>query len=245
MKEQRGKDFLGLFLLGILFLSVFLGSVDFVSAASHGSDGAFKQIWDSLFGNVFNFDTGEEGEFFGQSYEKLLLVFLLVMLVYSVMEQLKLSENQGINWAISFAVGVLGFIAVKDETIDLILTNYTALGVVLTSILPLVIVLFFAIKLRQNNKTNIVGILVPKVIYVLFSIYLFFSWASYEGADQTLKNVYLLTFVVVFLWMAFIEKKAMKWVGKEIIHAKVDSFKDKIKKQAAKRDAEAADVDAQ
>lgn len=207
--KRESKRFLGLFLLSILFVSVIIGCISFVSAAE--GDGALKGVWDALFGGLFS---GADGTLFGMPYVKLLLIFLVVMLVYAVMEQLALSDNQLINWAISIAVGFLSFMFVKEETIDLILTNYTALGVTLTSVLPLIIIIFFAMKLKEQHPTDIFGIIVPKAIYLLFSVYLLLTWVNYPaGEDDTLRMVYIFAFVGVLVWWV-LEKKVWDWYMK-------------------------------
>jgi len=114
-----------------------------------------------------------------------------------------------LKWAFSLVVATLSFLFVRPETITGIVGTYEALGVVLTSIIPLLIILGFTIKLRASDKWGAYAGLINKVLLIGF-----FLWMILKYADDSTKfsTFYLGTALIALVWV-FIEKKAWKWLS--------------------------------
>lgn len=220
MEKRR---ILGIFLFAILIISF----LSFVSAAE--GDGVFKALWDAFFGGVFDGFDGSGGFDFKLEISRYLLVGILALLVYSISQGIPFlsSQKDYIKWAFAIAVALLGFLFVTAEEIKLLLTNYEALGVVITSIIPLIILFVFGFELRSKNPA-VAGI-VNKILYIGFAFYLLFTWASAESSP--LRNVYLVTFVIVIIWL-FIEKQIWQKYMKEKFEAGARKLKEKFRKSS-------------
>ncbi len=229
------KSVIGLFIIGLLFVGLIIGSIGITSASQFSEPvGVVKSLWDALFGGLF-----ESGSFnlHGSKIEisRILLMFLVVLMIYSVSDFLPFfpQDKDYLRWLFAGVIAVLSFLFVDGEDIRLILTNYEVLGVMLTSIIPLAIILAFTFKMHERNKKYANIINTPLLIG--FAIYTLFKWATFEGS--VLRNVYLITLVIVGLLFLF-QKKIFKWVEKEKIEGEIDEFEGQVKRQDAKRKIE-------
>ena len=139
-----------------------------------------------------------------------LLTALLVMLVYAVAAKMPFLSGtsdgaKALRWGFSIVVGILGFILVDGQEIQTILTNYQALGVALTSIIPLVILatFFWEFKNSSNATMKAVGGVIEKPLFVLFGVYLVIKWAVLAGEGSALAWIYILTLIIVVIWLLF------------------------------------------
>ena len=234
--ERGSKGILGLFLFGLLIMSFVIGSVGFVSAQG---EGVIKQLWNTFFGGLFG-----EGSFIAGSQveiSRILLMFLVLLVVYSVSDFLPFfpKDKDYIKWLFAGAVAVLSFLFVEGEDIRFILTNYEALGVMLTSIIPLAIILAFTFKLGKKDK-RMAYFLNPFLI-IGFILYSLVKWFNFVGSDN-LKSVYLWTAFLGFIWLI-----GWKWFlikeEEEALKAKLAILESKLKLQEAKRNLEAQSLD--
>jgi hypothetical protein len=234
---KRGSNkILSLFLFGLLFISFVIGSVGFVSA----DDGIIKKLWDTFFGGLFEdnyFNIGDNQI----EISRILLMFLVLLLVYSISDFLPFfpQNKDYIKWLFAGVVAVLSFLFVSGEDIKLILTNYEALGVMLTSIIPLVIIMAFTFKLGEKNKK--MAYFVNPFLIIGFILYSILKW-HYFTADGPLKTAYLWTAALGFIWLI-----GWTWFLKKYEKAAFEGVTDvlgmNLKKQQAKRKAEAESFD--
>jgi len=236
---RGSKGILGLFLFGLLIMSFVIGSVGFVSAQE---EGVIKQLWNTFFGGLFDKDSftleGSQVEI-----SRILLMFLVLLVVYSVSDFLPFfpeeKEKDYIKWLFAGAVAVLSFLFVDGKDIELILTTYEAWGIMLTSIIPLAIIMAFTFKLGKKNK-RMAYFLNPFLI-IGFILYSVVKWYNFVGADN-LRAVYLWTAFLGFIWLIgwtwFLRKH-----GEAAFKGAVDILESNLKKQQAKRNLEAQSLD--
>ncbi len=136
---------------------------------------------------------------------KFLLIFLVVIIVYAIANFLPFfpPEQPGIKWTFSIVIGILAFIFVKPEEIEILLKTYEALGIALTTIIPLVIILTFTYKLRETNAG--LATIVNKVVLIIFLGYLLFQWLTFEvpvNKDApTLAWLYPICAAITLFWL--------------------------------------------
>lgn len=203
-KEMKTLSFV---LLGLLVTSFLIGVVsagpldDAISKAFSGSSG------------LFNLSSSAQ-----DGLARILLIALVVMLVYSVITFLPFfPKNETISWVVSIIVGILSFMFVNIADIKTLMANYEALGIALTSILPLIIIIVFTYKLREK-EAGIASIVNPTII-ILFSIYAVIRWfTAASGSD--LKWIYLITLIAAIIW-AFIEKWVYFKMFKQVLKGEV------------------------
>ena len=237
--KRGSKGILGLFLFGLLIMSFVIGSVGFVSAQE---EGVIKQLWNTFFGGIFDegfFNIGDNKV----EISRILLMFLVLLVVYSVSDFLPFfpKDKDYIKWLFAGAVAVLSFLFVDGKDIELILTTYEAWGIMLTSIIPLAIIMAFTFKLGKNNK-RMAYFLNPFLI-IGFILYSVVKWYNFVGADN-LRAVYLWTAFLGFIWLIgwtwFLRKH-----GEAAFKGAVDILESNLKKQQAKRKAEAESLDSE
>lgn len=148
---------------------------------------------------------------------KLLLIFLVVIIVYAIATFLPFfpPAQPGIRWVFAIIIGILAFIFVKPEEIEVLLKTYEALGIALTTIIPLVILLTFTYELQQNSPG--IAIIVNKVVLIIFFGYLLFQWVTLEvpvNKDApALAWLYPICAVITLFWLlgeGYFSKKIKK-----------------------------------
>jgi hypothetical protein len=167
---------------------------------------------------------------------KILLMLLVVLLVYSIFSFIPIfpKDNPYIQWGVSIIVGILSFVFVSTENIKYILANYEALGIMLTTIIPLVILIVFTTQMRKSGF-EYAG-LINKVLILGYAIYVGVRWASITWNLDTSKPVpelawlYPLTIVGLIIWL-IIEK----WVWYKFLKAAASGGMDEAKKVMVSR----------
>jgi hypothetical protein len=189
------KKFLVIGLLGLFMISMFAG---IVSAGT---------LWDRFSSGDIMSDETKGG------ISKILLIVLVVLLVYSVAEALPFlgGDKEGVRWAFSIVVGILSFIFVSTEMVMTILTTYEALGIALTSFVPLIILMVFMWQLKEDHAA-IAGF-IKNPVYILFITYLVYKWI-FTLEENPLQIIYLVAAITALIWM-FVEDRAHKKLDKE------------------------------
>jgi hypothetical protein len=136
---------------------------------------------------------------------RILLVALVAMLVYSVVDYLPFvsTGNTGLKWGIAIVIAVLSFLFVPMEDLQLLLVNYEALGIALTSIVPLIILMIFSVRFEIEMRTKTPGMmfyvkLINKLLFVLFGVYLLIK--SLQFYDTWLFWIYVISLAVIGFW---------------------------------------------
>jgi signal transduction histidine kinase len=172
------------------------------------------------------------------SLPSLLLAALLLMVIYSILDSFPLvgKNNKGIQWAISSIVSILAFLYIDANTIQTILANYEIMGVVLTSIIPFVIIIFFSVKLEQDNPR--VASFVNPPLAIIFIFYSFYKYWNLE--NNVLSWIYLSTLVLSLIWLIF-RKRISSMLWKYTLNTTTDELKEseKLKIQLEIRDLQA------
>lgn len=161
---------------------------------------------------------------------KLLLMILVIIIIYSIASFLPFipQDKDYINWLIAAIVGILSFMFVSKENIDYIIVTYEALGIMLTSLLPLIAILVITYKLRERYG-DIASIVNPALI-VGFLIYIGIKWIkmtpslSQFSSWPELAYVYPATFIITVVWLV-LEKRISKWIFKKAMLGSIDKFR--------------------
>jgi hypothetical protein len=137
-------------------------------------------IEDSSNSKVFNFSEkldiwlkggeGTSAEDLGELLKWLVLI-LVIILIYSALSFVNFPENGIAKIAIAIIVGFLATFLITTAELLTSLQSYTALGVTLTLFFPIMILGFFTIVVA--TKGNPVGIFLQKIMWVIYSVYLF------------------------------------------------------------------------
>lgn len=197
---KKGHKILALFLLGLFAISIIAGIVAAQTLADDTKNflsNSFSSISSKLGGTRATIGTT-------------LLTILLILLVYSIVSFIPFIEGKPtVQLIISIIVGILGTLYLVPADIKAILTTYSALGIVLTTIFPLIILITFDIKLTTNTDPKY-GI-ATKAMWMIFIGYLLYAWAT-APSGTALTIIYIITLVAVVVWWFFGKYIKMWWL---------------------------------
>ncbi len=138
---------------------------------------------------------------------KILLATLVVLLVYSIASFVPFISERGetIQWLFAIIIGALGFLFVSPENIQFIMSNYEALAIALTTILPLLIIIGFSLRIATDeNYTLSWATFISRFAIVLFIIYDIGRWLTISwnpsGPTPELAWVYPLSLIIALIW---------------------------------------------
>jgi len=116
-------------------------------------------------------DKSASGEFI-----KLFFMLLVIILIYSSLTSVKFPEEAPLRWLLAGITGFLATILISGDEIIAILESYKALGIAMTLFFPLMILAFFTFVVA--TKVSVFGILIQRILWMIYSIYLFFRAAG-------------------------------------------------------------------
>ena len=112
------------------------------------------------------------------------ILALIVLLIYSALAFVKFPESATLRLIISIVVGFLATFFITTEELITAMQSYTALGIAMTVFFPIMILGFFTLVVA--SKANPIGIYLQRILWLIYSIYLFFR----AGILLLLKNAY-------------------------------------------------------
>jgi len=172
-------------------------------AATQTIGNKISEWWSSSSDFSFLKDNGQLTTL-GSALGKILLMILLGLMVYSILGAMGELFHPKVRGLVAFIVAILGFLFIPSANIQFIVANYEALGITLTTILPLIIVLMFTIKMSSVNP-EYSWIINPAVI-ILFGVYLVARWAGLIWATEfknipILVYVYPISLIILITWL--------------------------------------------
>jgi hypothetical protein len=152
-----------------------------------------------------------------QNLSKILLTALVALLTYEIVGFLPFIGNEGIKWGVSIIVAILSFLYISPGDILAIVTVYGALGIALTSVLPLVIIMFFSLRFEETmaekgSNKKVYAQLFDTLIFIIFGIYQIYMIISPLPGTSGLRYLYLITAVIMFIWAIQLKKITIKFV---------------------------------
>jgi len=175
------------FAIGVFALLLFTFLLGFVHVGNSATSA-------SVTGNaIFGSNSGGMsfiGDFFTNWQEggldinvaKYILFFILGLLIFSVLRMTNFPPVKGLQFIVSLIVSFLAVAYITPEEVFVIISTYTTLGVVLTTILPFVILCLFTVALvapiHIDRGRNIVSAV--SLPAVLLSILMWFFFCLYS-----------------------------------------------------------------
>jgi hypothetical protein len=170
-------------ILGILFFS-FVFSVWIVSAqvttpASPDPIGKFFEWIKGSLSKTLNVwkDPSDGSTKPDDALMKILFLCLVVLLIYSALAYANFPDSFGggsgfVRFLLSLVTGILATLYITPKEVFSLMQSYTALGVALITFFPIMILLFFTIVVAR--KASPIGIFSQKLLWLGYSLYLFF-----------------------------------------------------------------------
>ena len=108
---------------------------------------------------------------------------LVILLIYSALSSVGFPESAGLRWPVAIIVGFIATMFISSEEIIAAMLSYQALGITLIVFFPLVILAFFTFTVA--SKANPFGLVLQRVAWIIYSIYLFIRTGLALGAAYT------------------------------------------------------------
>ena len=194
---------------------------DFISDAGEMIGGIISSILESM-----GFDT-----FSGKNATaQFLLMFITIMLVYSVMDFLGFFSTENdkgwINWMIAIAAGILGFLYIPVEMIETIADQYKFMAIALNIILPWGVVMAFIwrLQLKAFEGDGKINLETAKAISWIVGLsligYLFFKITSdpkFVGAVKWIAVIGIIIIIIFLIFISYVMRGYLKGKGKAIM----------------------------
>ncbi|MCX8159134.1 MAG: hypothetical protein N3D20_02480 [Candidatus Pacearchaeota archaeon] len=118
---------------------------------------------------------------------KWLFLILIILLIYSTLAFTNFPPNAVVRILISIISGALATFLIATEEFLTIIQSYSAMGIALSVFLPIFILGFFTLVVA--TKVNPIGILLQRIIWLVFSLYLFLKSAIFYAISSNCKNI--------------------------------------------------------
>lgn len=139
-------------------------------------------IQDAIQDPIKDLFTKWEGGQLSTNIAKYLFLALLAIILYSLSSVLPFlsDQNEWLKWGFAIIVGFLATAFITPEEVYLLLVSYGAMGMVISSVIPLIILFFFTYELEKKNKRF--GSTLTTMVWVGFVIFMVYrliaGWAS-------------------------------------------------------------------
>lgn len=213
------KKTVGIFVLSILFLS-FLST--FALAQGIGS-----KIFDPI---KSMFTDWEEGNL-SINIAKYLLTGLVFIFVYGVTKFLPIVKglNKYIQFLFALVVAFLSMAFTSSSDLYAVMVSYTAMGFVMSAIVPMMILIFFSIEM---SKENFGSKILARFMWFLFVVVMAYKLIEGYSSDQIKGNMliaYIAVIVFTILWIWKFEKKFVgKLIKEEFLTLEETNLRDNI-----------------
>lgn len=245
MRKERVITLLVLFLLVaplvLSFVSAQLqldGSGDNSGSVVGSSSGA-AAIFDPIKELFSNWENGKTSE----NVAKYLLWVIVGLFVYSILDYIPFTKGKGRGWIRAVLAIVIGFLSIaflSRYDVYTILASYSALGFVLSAIVPFMILLFGSIEVhRTGGAAGKIGV---KIVWFAFIIWLIVKLLVGAFIDHTISQYhawgYIIFIVASIIWLFVVEKTFVKWIRNEEFEQKKEVLNREVEGQDAKRKIE-------
>ena len=203
---------------------------------------------------------------------KYLSLFLVIILVYSAFAYAKFPESSILQIVLAIVVGFLATFLITSQELLTFMQSYTALGITFSVFLPIMILGFFTLVVASKGAP--IGIFVQKIMWLIYSVYLFLKTGilfiakqyyvpgeqvvlpSYLGFlkepiktvpsyDSAMLVLLVIVSIAVFVIMVLGNKSVDAWLMKERREASILARKNKVAKSKAWEDINAEAMDNQ
>ena len=113
---------------------------------------------------------------FFKDYVRLLVLLLIIVLIYSSLSYGNFPESISVRLILSVIVGILATMLITNEELFTAVRSYTAMGLALLIFFPILILLFFTFIVSSQARPF--GILAQKLLWLIYSVYLFVNSAT-------------------------------------------------------------------
>lgn len=214
--KRDARKFLGIFLVSVLFLSVIIGAIGFVGAAD------IKEKLGIIAGTFSDFfsKTGWEGGQLSTSVAKVIFFVIISLLIYLIIYSTLGEKHNNLIAIISFLIGFLTTAYITPQEVFSLLNSYTALGLTLITLVPLIILgfitYFAAVKGTPFDIIQYFG-------WILFAVYSLYRLVSGWSEGNAAVNWILLATAIISAGVVLFNKTIRRIITKNYLNSIKDS----------------------
>jgi hypothetical protein len=218
--KKEGK-IIALFLGGLFMISL----LAMIVAAQEPAQTAEK-VGSTLGSVVAGFFKGILSPLFGdqQIMTRFFLALLLGLIIYNILPSILGKGKTGISVAIAVVITLLAILSTPKDLLDVIVTQYSAMGAAILTVIPFVIVLVTSVRIQNALAARVIWL--AYVVYYI-SLYIYKIAIAPEGSWAGVNLLYLgaiILGIAIFFSIGAIrnllfkgEMSALKETGEEIV----------------------------
>ena len=208
--------------LSLMLLSLIAGVVSAQTTWFEKLFGVGSSSTKSVFDPVKDMFSKWEAGDLSLNLAKYLFWFIVTLFVYSITKFIPGIKvlHGGAKFLLALVIGFLAIAYMTPSDVYTSLASYTALGFVLSALVPLIILLFFGIEIRREGGMG--GRLIAKFMWFIFIVFL--AWKLVDGmfgftGGKVINLVegwsYIGVIAFSLLWILVFEKQFLKMLFKE------------------------------
>lgn len=133
-------------------------------------------------------------------FSHILLGILFLIIIFTIIDVLPFfPANSGLRFLVAIIVTILSMMLLPSADIEAMMGTYRALGVVLTSIVPFLVMMAFTIKWDEKQPQYK---FVSTIVWIGFIVYLGVRWINMPD-DAALKWAYPITLALAIIFAIF------------------------------------------
>lgn len=156
-------------------------------------------VAENIFGNFINRMFGGEGSTTDEMVSKYLLLFMLVILIYSILSTAEWPDRDALRWLLAIPISFLAIAYITPAELLGLMSLYSATGLALSAVLPFMVMLFFNTQLLASKKINVGKILLQWFMWGVFSLFLGYRMVMLFIRGEADAGVVTVLFVAAFL----------------------------------------------
>ncbi|NMB81700.1 MAG: hypothetical protein GYA14_07760, partial [Ignavibacteria bacterium] len=152
---------------------------------------------------------------------EILFGILIFLVIFAIIDQIPVFSSTGIKVTLSIVIAILAGGFIPSEWFLPLLNQYTALGVLITLILPFVLIFYFLKSVSPFSS------LLHKLVFGAYFIIAFINWLIYNPslADQKLVRTMYILLLIIDAIMFFASVKIFKAIWEEELKEDVSGWK--------------------
>ncbi|RMD67496.1 hypothetical protein D6817_01480 [Candidatus Pacearchaeota archaeon] len=162
---------------------------------------------------------------------KILFLIILTLLVWSILDMSGIVTNSAVKWGLSIVVSLLGILYLTPEEIWATVGSYSAMGMTLLFVFPIIILFFFTFRIIiQGGAMGYIvqqGVWAIYFLFLLFNFFIGFVSDRIGGFSDPKTWVYLVVILVAFV-MTFFNGTIRKLISENFIEAEVQAARNVI-----------------
>ncbi|MEA3248714.1 MAG: hypothetical protein U9Q73_03355 [Nanoarchaeota archaeon] len=188
LEKSHVNKFLIFGVLGLFLISMIAGIVsaedfsaeagEFAESAVTGIGGFFGTLFEPLFGET-------------EILSRVFFAILLGMIIYSIISVLFKDSGPWIHWGITGAITSLALLGLPLNFLEVVRTQYGAMGAAILTIIPFMIILVFSLKLENKLFARVIWL-----FYTGYYLSMYLYGIGKNGWFTTESIPYMIAFIV-------------------------------------------------